>query len=88
MTKFSGWYKISRAEVARRGGSALFKRYRSLKDALQTLYPEHPWDPSRFTTQAPRGFWQQGNFNTWMAQIESKLGIQEVSRPSNVELIR
>jgi len=50
--------------VQNRGGSRLFIYYPSLAEALQTIYPSFPWDPSRFRTRKKkitRKFFAEGS---------------------------
>jgi hypothetical protein len=53
------WYSVSALNVHKEL-SFLSKKYRSLYEALEKLYPQHNWDPLRFT-RAPYGYWQQPN---------------------------
>jgi hypothetical protein len=49
------WYSVPAMDV--RNELDILKRYGSLYDALKHLYPEHEWDPLRFSA-APKGYWQ------------------------------
>lgn len=55
--ELEGWYVISYDEVIKHGGSSLLNRYNSsLSEALMAVYPEHPWDVSRFSKK-PQNYW-------------------------------
>ena len=82
--QLSGWYKVKRSEVIKRGGKTLLdggQHYSSLPQALAAVYPEYPWQPSRFIQSGhpPRGFWKdERNLVSSLKEIEEKLGIQQV----------
>lgn len=64
------------------GGSRLFKRYSSLPQILQAVYPEHTWQTSRFVESGntPRGYWKdKDNLLQVLAAAEEKLGIKQVN---------
>jgi len=63
-----------------RGGKSLFKRYSSLGEALQAVYPHFPWDPSRFLEgKKPPGHWtNKANLFAALDRIEQTMGIKEV----------
>ena len=75
------WYNVSRKEVAERGGYGVLHHYPSFGAALQAVYPEYPWDLSRFR-QAPVNpphFWKdEENLATALHNAEQKLGITQV----------
>jgi hypothetical protein len=50
------WYHVSARYLRRELG--FLGKYNTLYDALKTLYPQHSWDPLRFTS-LPRGYWQR-----------------------------
>jgi len=80
--QLSDWYNISRTQVEQRGGWRLFKKHRSLEDALRSLYPNYPWHPSSFrnSAKAPPGFWRdQTNLLVALKKAEAKIGIIKVS---------
>ncbi len=45
------WYNVSKADIVNRGGSTLLDNYYggSLMKALQFVYPNYHWDPTKFT---------------------------------------
>lgn len=67
--------------MKKRGGRGLFHHYSSLGKALEAIYPQHPWQLSRFIeVKAPYGFWKnKGHLMNALADAEQKLGIQQVT---------
>ena len=53
------WYRISRREISDYGGRHLWGYYKGPEDLLPAVFPEHPWDTSRFRkpSRAARGHW-------------------------------
>jgi len=51
-----------------------------LADAIQALYPDHPWDPSKFSDgKVPRNFWKdKDNQMKALDRVEKTLGITQV----------
>lgn len=76
------WYDVSKNDITRVGGGALFKYHPSLVHALQDLYPDYPWQPSRFVPAAGKpvaGHWQQrDNLHAQLGSAEKLLGITQV----------
>jgi len=59
----------------------LFTNYHSLAEALQAVFPESPWDATRFVehTRAPVGFWQDSaNIFKALDDAEKKIDITKV----------
>jgi len=76
----SDWYAVSRTDIEKLpGGSSLFTYYRSMKDVLCTVYPEYPWDLSKFTTKVPYGHWTDTKLLDILNDAEKKLAINKVS---------
>jgi len=51
LLQLSDWYAIDIQEVERtKQGRALAKHHSSFPGALQSLFPDFDWDPSRFNT--------------------------------------
>jgi hypothetical protein len=49
LKRMEDWYSIGTAEIRKRGGDTLLRRYdTSLKEILESLYPHHPWSPKSF----------------------------------------
>jgi len=66
--------------VAGKGGSSLFRYYHSLGEALQALYSDFAWQPSRFGGPKAKGYWQApGNIVQRLTAVEKELGINQVS---------
>jgi len=71
--------------VINQGGRELFGRYTSLHKALNALYPDFPWQLSRFceVRRAPRGFLQDtNNLLDALERAERKIGVKKVESPS------
>ncbi len=47
-SKPSDWYKVSKSQIVRLGGSKLFEQYPTVSEALKAAYPEIQWDPLKF----------------------------------------
>jgi hypothetical protein len=67
----SQWYEVSGEEIIARGGIHLLNHYsKSPYKMLQAIYPEHEWQPWRFS-RIPNGFWNDPsngkNFFDWLA---------------------
>ena len=61
----------------------MLKWYPSLREALQTLYPEHSWQPSEFLKNSkkkmPDGYWSdRQNQREIIERIGRELGVNEV----------
>ena len=59
----------------------IFKYYRSLADALAKIYPDFPWEPSKFVSvvKTPRVYWNRGtHLRDALEDAAQRLGIQEV----------
>ena len=77
---------MHRREVEKRSGAGLFVYYSSLSKALQSVYPEYPWQPSKFRLErekrerVPVGYWQDKEHLLEVLQsAEEKLGISKVN---------
>ena len=81
VTKYADWYKVSREQVIRKGGRALFKRHASLESALKAAYGEHEWVSSRFVQagRVPRGHWDSPTkVREYLDLMKSDLGVEQV----------
>jgi hypothetical protein len=53
------WYEVKTEAVVKNGGMMLLAHYHgSLRGALQTIYPDHPWDNTKFRSKRPSHFWR------------------------------
>lgn len=80
--KYTDWYRVSREQVIKVGGSALFKHHPSLESALRSTYGEHNWVSSRFIEagRVPRGHWDSSSkVREFLDMKKSDLGVQQVS---------
>jgi len=88
VTKYADWYKVSREQVIRKGGRALFKRHASLESALKAAYGEHEWVSSRFVQagRVPRGHWDSpAKVREYLDLMKSDLGVEQVLYLSSLE---
>ena len=79
--KLSDWYKVSRTEVSENGGQRLFNTYRSLAEALKTVYPDFNWEMEKFVKLRPvkKALWNDVNYQrTKLEKIGNELGIEQV----------
>lgn len=78
-TEQSPWYRLSTAEIRRRGGFGLLRLHDgSVSKILQSVFPEFQWDLSKFVRK-PRNYWdsidQQREYVVNI--LGPKLGIQQ-----------
>jgi len=74
----SDWYHINRHDVELKGGRTLFAEYSSLGEALSAIFPEYPWDTSKFKIRSPAGFWKdRQNLLQALDNVESRLGVRK-----------
>ena len=80
--KFSDWYKVGRKDIEACGGRGLFKHYSCLEDALVAIYPQYPWDRTKFNGtngKVRKGNWTSKQYQRKFLQgIEHRLGVQKV----------
>ena len=77
----SDWYNVSRTEVSENGGQRLFNTYRSLGEALKTVYPDFNWEMEKFVKLRPvkKALWNDVNYQrTKLEKIGNELGIEQV----------
>ena len=68
----SDWYSITKNSIKAKG---LWKYYSSLEEALRDLYPEYPWDPSRFALKQRN---EKDSLLQLLKETEQQLGINQV----------
>ena len=79
--QLSDWYTIQRVDVQKHQGASVLSYYSSLREALQRLYPEYPWEPSRFfrASRASRNHWRDvNNQKEMLERVGKQLGVQQV----------
>lgn len=89
INNFTDWYRIKHADIIRRGGGTVLKKYLSLKlsffhwswygnsliTTLRVLYPDVSWDPRGF---GQRGYWnEQFNHRQFLDLIAKELNIKK-----------
>lgn len=80
--KLEDWYGIRKVDFERsKFASILLRRYNgSLVSALQQLYPNHKWQPWRFTA-VPRGWWkEQKNLQQFFDAKAAELGVHSLEQ--------
>ena len=85
------WNEVSVATVKRHGGGPLLSRYTSLSQALQTLYPEFPWNEFE-RLSLPQKFWDNpSNVRDFLSRVAKEYQItsqEDWYRVSREQLIR
>jgi len=74
LLQWTDWYSIRRSSVEANGGKSILRKA-ALREVIQAVYPEHPWEPDRFI-DAPSE--KEGVFKA-LERAEAALGIQQVS---------
>eukprot|EP01027_Heterolobosea_sp_BB2_P018850 GEZU01026495.1.p1 GENE.GEZU01026495.1~~GEZU01026495.1.p1 ORF type:complete len:840 (+),score=185.05 GEZU01026495.1:594-3113(+) len=80
------WYSVTTQEVSKRGGRGLLNHFYggSLVRALQSLYPDHPWQVWRFAS-VPKGFWEdRENHRRFFDHIAQELQLKDLDGWYNV----
>ena len=71
------WYAITNRMVREKGGGSLLQQYKgSLSALLASVYPQHQWDPSRFSKVPHRHWVSLENQRKHMLSIRDDLGIK------------
>jgi hypothetical protein len=72
------WYKFSGTEIAKKATFIYTYYNRSLLKTLQSIYPEHNWDPSKFV-RVPADYWNDdNNQRSHLESVGKELGIKEL----------
>jgi len=77
---YEQWYQVKLEDIKKHGGLSLLNYYygSSLTKALSKIYPEHLWEPWRFS-KVPRGYWDNSdNIQEFLKIFEKRLGIKTV----------
>jgi len=77
--ELDGWYLISAASIAPMGASKILALYKgSLSKLLASVYPNHPWDLSKFTKR-PRNYWSSlENQKRLIEELGEKVGVKDL----------
>lgn len=72
------WYAVSTQIFIDHGGKSILQRYNdSLSTILTNIYPEHNWDPLRFT-KVPQNYWaSKANQRAFLDALARKLDFKE-----------
>jgi len=75
----NGWYSINMTDLLPLGAGSILELYgRSLSKLLATVYPDHPWDISKFTRR-PANFWSSlANQKKFMDDLGKEIGIRDL----------
>jgi len=75
------WYRVTNQTLLDNGASALLKKHEgSLFSLFSAVFPEHKWDPLKFS-QAPRNYWNSiDNQRNFMDELGRSLGMKEGNR--------
>jgi hypothetical protein len=69
--------KVPLATIVQNGGSALFsKQYSSVQELLMTVFPEIPWDPTKFRRHSRNHWTDIANQRQFLLELGPKLGFQ------------
>jgi hypothetical protein len=69
------WYSVPAMSVLR--GLNFMKSHRSLFNALKKFYPDHNWDPLRFS-RIPKGSYTQSMQRAALERLGKQLGVKEL----------
>lgn len=73
---FSGWYKVTKSELRRVGGTTALAFYEnSLPALLKAIFPEFAWDEAKFRVSKTKSQKSFVNHRKRVLEIGSKLGI-------------
>ena len=74
-----GWYQVNLSKLNALGGGGIVDLYgKSLSKLLATVFPEHPWDPSKFSSK-PRNYWKSlENQKKLVDDLGERLGVTEL----------
>ena len=93
INKLSDWYNVSHKvflsikyyiynsskEFIRLGGSSILKKYPSLHQTLESVYPEYEWLPWKFE-KSSKNIWDDiGTQKKFMESLGIEIGIKEMS---------
>jgi hypothetical protein len=75
----SDWYRVSPDALMYRGGQMLFRYYPSMEAVLRAVYPDYPWESTKFEENEVRGYLSNlANQRHFMDKIGEDLGIHKV----------
>lgn len=73
----TAWYSVRQSDFAKHGGRGLLKRHgESPRVALMEIFPEHDWEPWRFSSNNYEWFWRDANaIRAAIDKVEKSLGL-------------
>ena len=67
----SDWSKIRYNQVTNAGGASILRRYPSMFEALQSIYPHNQWNIKTHRPRVPRNFWNdEGNVKSFIENFK------------------
>ena len=54
----SDWYNVTITDITLNGGKGIMKKFNSVKELLEIVYPNYKWDLYRFKSGVPKGYLQ------------------------------
>lgn len=77
--RMEDWYGVKYRDVLDRGGAGILAIYKgSLAAALQSLFPEHEWQPWRFS-KVPNNFWKDSqNVRRWFEWLAPQVKVAKM----------
>lgn len=77
ITSLEGWYGVSKEDFVRNGGSYLIRIHNSsVRSLLQSVFPEHDWDASKFSKKPQRHWGSIENVREFLNDLAGKLGFK------------
>lgn len=77
-TSFDSWYRLSVDDITANGGAALLKLYgNSLLRLLSGVFPEHTWDPKRFSRKNQTYWHSIERQRDFMLNLGREIGFKE-----------
>lgn len=82
-SQLSDWYGFTLTDVVKRGGAFMKVYYRSLEEAMKTLYPTYPWysnfSGKDLAAHSLAYFWRNtDNQREFLDSVAKELGIKKV----------
>lgn len=86
--KQQDWYKLSAADISKRGGSSLMQHYykNSLLAGLEQIYPEYMWHAWSFATTTHQWWKDRRNQRQYLDWLAETLNIQDQDEWANVSV--
>jgi hypothetical protein len=76
--KWQDWYLVSTYQVKKLGGEGLFTYHKTLCEALQTVFPQFPWQPNEFLSAQHISSKCSSYLKDQLKTVELKFAIHDV----------